>query len=55
MAVKDRLNKLERTLDEPNKTVFFWRDGDYLTPEQKAKAAEAKARGDEVMIFGWNR
>ena len=55
MRVKTRLDKLERETPEPTRTVFFWRDGPELTADQTAKAAEAEARGDEVMIFGWKR
>ena len=53
--VEGRLSKLEQgTEPEPGKTVFFWREGDDLTPNQKVEVAEAEARGDKVAVFGWN-
>jgi hypothetical protein len=51
--VEVRLSKLEQAESELTSTVFFWRDGDDLTPEQKTEVAEAEARGDEVIIFSW--
>ena len=53
MKPNERLNRLERAAATPRRTVFFWREGDDLTAAQKAAVAQAEARGDDVMIFGW--
>jgi len=53
MKPNERLNRLERAAANPKRTVFFWCDGDDLTPEQRAEADAAEARGDKVMVFGW--
>jgi hypothetical protein len=53
MKPNERLNRLEHAAATPRRTVFFWRDGDALTPAQKAAVARAEGRGDDVMVFGW--
>ena len=55
MSINDRLNKLEREANLPTHDIFFFDDGNGLTPEQKAQAAEAEARGGNVTIFSWGK
>ena len=53
MNINYRLSRLERAATGPNRDIFFFDDGNGLTEDQAARAAEAEARGDKVMIFGW--
>jgi hypothetical protein len=53
MNVNDRLIRLERAAAGPNRDIFFFDGGNGLTEDEAARAAEAEARGDTVMIFGW--
>jgi hypothetical protein len=54
MNTKARLDRLEQ-ITTPKRAFYFWDDGDGLTPEQEAEAAKARTRGDEVMIFSWEK
>jgi hypothetical protein len=53
MDIKRRIEQLERGAVNAAGTVFFWQDGDDLTPDQKREVEAAEARGADVKIFTW--